>query len=181
MESILLTFIECWASSSSTVYGGKIPESFCAMTCSSNVGQICGNGNVLSLYKASKVSSSAQPVGKSINGQSWQYMSCWGEPQYGRALDTPIDINDNPTVDSCLAAGAARGLKYCGLEYVTSVEPDLLRADYKSQIRPGMLLFQQQALGRKDSRVILRYEVCRFVMSEIDSFPHGAELTSIHR
>jgi len=107
---------ECWAAS--TVYGGQIPESYCDMACSANSAQMCGSGNVLSLYSASGVSASASSgsaTTKTINGVAWKYQSCWGEPGEGRALDTPFDINANPTVEGCLAAGS--GFRFCGLEY----------------------------------------------------------------
>jgi len=105
---------ECWASNGNP-YGGAIPESYCDMPCKGNHSEICGGGNTISYY-TSQVSNASPVISHTSGSQPWNYRSCWGEPQQGRALPNKI-ISSGATAQTCLDAATAMGFAHAGLEY----------------------------------------------------------------
>ncbi|KAI1339416.1 WSC-domain-containing protein [Xylariaceae sp. FL0016] len=86
----------------------------CNMNCGGNSKQMCGGYGRVSIFNNTNPLSMASAPKTS---GTWQYQSCYMEPQNGRALDTLIKADDKMTVDMCTSACAAAKYPFAGLEY----------------------------------------------------------------
>lgn len=89
----------------------------CNMNCKNNKAslskQMCGGVNRMSVFN---VTTFAGP-GAIKNNADWGYMSCFMEPQWGRALSNLVKPDDKMTINMCFDTCKAGGYSYAGLEY----------------------------------------------------------------
>ncbi|EJT69710.1 hypothetical protein GGTG_12593 [Gaeumannomyces tritici R3-111a-1] len=88
------------------------PNAECSSPCKGNAKQLCGRGGRLSLFEntAYVAASNAQRLG------AWSYVSCYMEPQRGRALPDRLRSAANMTVEACHDYCDSEGMPFAGLE-----------------------------------------------------------------
>lgn len=118
---------ECWAGN--TIPVQKVAEADCNYPCTGAINQICGGngagddigGAFISLFAtngADTNSTTSPPAGPVVNPGNYGYVSigCYHEPDVGRAIANQMTVTTQ-TIDGCLAAAAAAGYSYAGMEY----------------------------------------------------------------
>ncbi|CAJ2505176.1 Uu.00g125700.m01.CDS01 [Anthostomella pinea] len=89
----------------------------CAIPCSGNSSQVCGDRSKISVWysaDASKAHGAPRVVGGNAN---YTYHGCVAEPSGARALAGGMIAGNGMTVQQCLAWAAGNGFRYAGLEY----------------------------------------------------------------
>ncbi|CAJ2510387.1 Uu.00g050900.m01.CDS01 [Anthostomella pinea] len=86
----------------------------CNMGCGGNKKQICGGSNRVSIFNNTNINAVA--AAPKLTG-TWQYQSCFMEPQNSRALDILIKADDNMTIEMCTQACGDAKYPYAGVEY----------------------------------------------------------------
>ncbi|KAK8062218.1 WSC-domain-containing protein [Apiospora hydei] len=106
---------ECYCGRFLAPPAGWIYNNDCNMPCKGNPAQMCGGSSRVSVFNNTKFQG-PQPL-KTVPGGSWQYVSCFMEPLYGRALTTLVKADDRMTIPMCTQACQGAGYAFAGLEY----------------------------------------------------------------
>jgi hypothetical protein len=91
----------------------------CNMACAGNPNEICGAGDILSIYNTGNLTVYQAPASQSTNlPGSWTYQGCWTDTnQNERALIWQSILKDNNTATTCLSLCAQYGYMAAGMEY----------------------------------------------------------------
>ncbi|KAK8030120.1 WSC domain-containing protein [Apiospora rasikravindrae] len=106
---------ECYCGRFLAPPAGWIYNKDCDMPCKGNKNQMCGGNARVSVFNNTAFKG-PQPL-KTVAGTSWQYVSCFMEPLYGRALTTLVKADDRMTIPMCTSACQGAGFAFAGLEY----------------------------------------------------------------
>ncbi|KAH7064884.1 WSC domain-containing protein [Macrophomina phaseolina] len=105
---------ECWCGNSMNYKTRKTADQGCAMTCSGNSSELCGDSNRLSVFSTGNVTIDVQPQSPSQVG-SYSLLGCYNEAKSGRALSDKSTSQTDMSVEKC--ALYCSGYSYFGVEY----------------------------------------------------------------
>ena len=92
------------------------------MACAGNSGEMCGAGNILSLYANGTMTPyQAAAIQKTGLPGSWKYQGCLSDIDNPRSLVYEINWTNNNTNIGCLNQCAAYGYGAAGTEYGAQV------------------------------------------------------------
>ncbi len=90
------------------------------MACAGNSGEMCGNGNILSLYSNGTMTPYIAPTTQKTGlPGNWSYQGCLSDGDNPRSLVYEIVWTNNNTNIDCLNQCAAFGYGAAGTEYST--------------------------------------------------------------
>ncbi|KAK7993333.1 hypothetical protein PG989_006714 [Apiospora arundinis] len=106
---------ECYCGRFLQPPAGYIYQKDCNMPCKGNGDQMCGGNSRVSIFNNTNFRGPSAM--KAIPDSTWQYVSCFMEPLYGRALTNLVKADDRMTVPMCTQACQGAGFAFAGLEY----------------------------------------------------------------
>ncbi len=104
---------ECYCGASLDGASVEVPEAQCAMPCSGDGSERCGNANRLNVYKDPALAVPAAGNLETVGGFSYQ--SCWTDDTGVRSLEAVDYRTDDMTIEKC--AELCSKYLYFGLEY----------------------------------------------------------------
>lgn len=109
---------ECWCGNTFTSGTVSMLDSDCAMTCSGDSSQICGDASRLSVYSSlSSMSTSSTPSTPAVISTNFKSLGCFKDSSSSRTLPVKVDADD--TLEAC--AAACSNYKFFGAEYANEV------------------------------------------------------------
>ncbi|KOS18068.1 WSC domain-containing protein 2 [Escovopsis weberi] len=104
---------ECYCGDALTTQ--KLSESSCNMPCNGNKKELCGSGNVISVFR----DPTFQVPLEQGSISDYKHIGCYSDNNsQGRALSEPKDIDQGSfTIEKCLAACLEAGWYYAGMEF----------------------------------------------------------------
>ncbi|KAF9265003.1 WSC-domain-containing protein [Marasmius fiardii PR-910] len=124
---------ECYCDTAIASPGAQTPLTDCNMPCAGNSSQFCGGPNRLNLYNYTGTDLPPVTGGGGGGGGGtvtvppvttglpapWKYGGCWVDNAHGRIFETEIGPSQTNSIQSCIAACAAKNLTIAGTEFGT--------------------------------------------------------------
>lgn len=107
---------ECWCGNAFSAGTTKLKNEFCNMACAGNSTQMCGSGNINSIYSSAAVTTLAAPSIPATAGSA-NYWGCYAEGTGSRLLKSASYANSSNTPTQCAAFCTAKGFPFSGTEY----------------------------------------------------------------
>ncbi len=107
---------ECYCGNALATGAALAVPPICDMPCKGNGAERCGGSNAISVFNNTAY---VAPKAPTAIGGGWTYISCFMEPQTGRALPDKLWSDPAMTVEKCTNFCGVGGYAYAGTEYGT--------------------------------------------------------------